>query len=128
MPATGCVQSDVVGIFVTHQHALMDPRLRLLDALQRVYCCRMEVLPAELEDVSSSAPQPRTAAQAGESIKEQIPWLTPTFRVLPGVSYDSLALQVACQEVPCCAALCEPCVFCNNNNNNNSSHCMATGL
>lgn len=95
----GCagVQSDVVGIFATHQHDLVDDRLQFLDEVQRVYCSRMEVLPENAQQCLGSMPQEkaeRTDNQAGN-----IPRFEPTFKVLPGTSCESLALQVALEQV-----------------------------
>ena len=84
------MQSDVVGIFATHQQDLVDHRLKFLEAVQRVYCCCMEVQ----EDH-------RRMGRAGD-----LPWFKPTFRVLKGTSRHSLALQVGVQEVLDCANGC----------------------
>jgi hypothetical protein len=76
------LQSNVVGIFATHQHDLVDPRLRFLEELQRVYCCYME-----------------TQHTTAEQLESELPRFKPTFKVLGGTSCDSFALQVAWDEV-----------------------------
>lgn len=95
------VQSDVVGIFATHQHDLVDDRLQFLEQTQRVYCCCMEV---QRENVPPSL----GAAQQGgpvDTLAQDLPWFRPTFRVLPGSSCESLALQVALKEVLLCSTV-----------------------
>lgn len=84
-----CVlQSNIVGIFATHQHDMVDDRLRFLEEMQRAYCCHMEVVEGAGKDTAG--------------MPSWLPWYRPTFRMQPGGNYDSLALQVAWQEVGFC--------------------------
>lgn len=73
-----------MGVFGTHQHDLFEERLGLLPKLPRSFCCHMHVAPGPLPEDSSL---------------RGLPWLRRTFRLAPGVSTDSLAFQVAYEEV-----------------------------
>lgn len=100
------MQSDIVGIFATHQHDLLDARLGLQQQLQRSFCCHMHVVPsappaafaeAAAAAAASAGGRQEVVPQAAEAA--EVTWLQPTFRVVPGSSCDSLAFQVAFEEV-----------------------------
>ena len=74
------VQGNFTGIFATHQHSLFDVRLGLLPLLQ--HCRSHRMLASSVTDASGSRE-----------------CLEPLFRVAEGVSCESMAFQVAQQQV-----------------------------
>jgi hypothetical protein len=76
------------GIFATHQHDLLSEELGLLPMLDRNYIQRM---------VTQSVAPPARMPDGNTSVCKV--WLQPTFQVAPGISTESMALQVANREV-----------------------------
>ena len=82
-------QGNYTGIFATHQHSLFDDRLGLLPQLHHCHPCRM------LTDGDSLGDSEAPAASQAPDLQGKV----PLFKVAPGVSCESMAFQVALDEV-----------------------------
>jgi hypothetical protein len=120
------VQSNYCGIFATHQHDIIDPRVGLLTQLKHCNTYRMSVVPwppppqqqqepfhapaglastSKIDDKANEGAAQLVAGVSNSSSSSrhgkdsQSSTLQPTFQVQEGASTESMAFQVAVDQV-----------------------------
>jgi hypothetical protein len=117
------MQSNYCGVFATHQHDIIDPRVGLLTSMKNCSIFRMAVVPCSRPSPASASAGFESAAEEAEDVQNGVAqaaeedavaessWssrevegeecfrLQPTFELEVGTSTESMAFQVALDQV-----------------------------